>query len=132
MNDNANMHEYDAEGRQTTKAAGKRKRHLSGMLGLVVGLAAAASVGHWPLQAAPIQMALYTALVFGPLLLGMWPDRDRRGFLTGLSLMFLLHAILLYFIRSAFPFRTILVIIPMVVIEGIIMFVLMLKILGDG
>lgn len=108
------------------------KKHLAGMLGLIVGLVAAASVGSWPRHAVTIQMTVYTAMVLGPLLLGSWPDRNRRGFLTGISLVFVLHAVLLGFIRSAFPFRTILIIIPMVLTEGIVMFILMLKMLGDG
>ena len=114
------------------KVGNTRKKHIVGLFGLIVGLAAAASVDQWPRYAAPIQMALYTAMVLVPLLLGLWRDRGRRGFLAGISLVLVLHVFLLYLLRSAFPFRTILVIIPMVLIEGVVMFILMLKILRNG
>lgn len=99
--------------------------------GTTIGLAAFLSVSLWPQYMTPIQMALYTTFVFGPLFLGLWAERHRLVFWIGILLTLALHGMLLYSIRSMFPFRTVLVVIPIALVESSVMFILMLKALGD-
>jgi len=76
-------------------------------------------------------MGLYSAMVLLPLLFGLWADRHRRGYKLGGGLVLFSHACLLYGIRSVFPFKTVLTIIPIALIESVILAALMLKLLGD-
>jgi hypothetical protein len=41
------------------------------------------------------------------------------------------HSALLYFARALFPFKTVLAIVPLGIIEGTVLAILMLKILGN-
>jgi hypothetical protein len=107
-----------------------RKKHAVMIFGGIVGLSGAVADGLWPNHAAPIQMALYSALTLGLLCAGLWSDRDRSRFWAGMSFVFLLHCLVLYFIRSYFPFGTILAIIPTAALEDIVLYIFMLKTLG--
>jgi sugar phosphate permease len=102
--------------------------------GGAIGLIDAAAVGHWKNLAGPIQMAMYSALTVGILLIGVWSDRQRPRFPIAICAMLAAHCLILFAIRSLFPFRTFLVIVPYIFIfmEGILLFILMLKIFGDG
>jgi hypothetical protein len=111
------------------KAADKSNKSLK-IIGVAVGLAGAASVGQWPSHAVPLQMMLYSAMVLIPFPFGFWKDRYRANFWTGVSLLILLHCASLLLIHSYFPFRTILLILPIVLIEGVILAIVMLKSLG--
>ena len=101
------------------------------IFGMVTGLMGAASIGQWPEYAGQIQMALYSVIVLGLLLIGFWSDRSRQRFWSGIGLVVLLHSALLISIRSLFPFKTILVVIPIAISEGIIAATLFLKTVGD-
>ena len=62
---------------------------------------------------------------------GFRSDRSRgRFFLSVLSIL-VLHCVALLLIRTVFPFRSILTIIPIALGECIVLAALMLKILGD-
>jgi hypothetical protein len=98
--------------------------------GGALGVIGAASVGHWPDHAVPLQMTLYSAMVLIPFLFGFWKDRHRANFWAGVGLLTLLHCATLMLIHSYFPFRTILLILPIVLIEGTILAIVMLKSLG--
>jgi cellulose synthase/poly-beta-1,6-N-acetylglucosamine synthase-like glycosyltransferase len=77
-------------------------------------------------------MALYTFFVFGPLALAQWSSRRQRNFWIGASLLIAAHGLVLYIIRSIFPFRSVLVIIPIALIEACALYFIMLKMIGDG
>ncbi|MDW5264240.1 MULTISPECIES: hypothetical protein [Acidobacteriaceae] len=98
--------------------------------GGAIGVIGAVSVGQWPDHAVPFQMALYSGMVLIPFLFGFWKDRHRANFWTGVGLLILLHCVTLILIHSYFPFRTILLILPIVLIEGTILAIVMLKSLG--
>jgi hypothetical protein len=76
-------------------------------------------------------MTFSSTLVLGLLVLGLWPDRHRPGYRTGLLLVFLLHGLTLLLARPLFPFRTVLTAVPLALTEGVILFVLMMRFLGD-
>ncbi len=103
------------------------KKYRTRIGGGFIGLAGAAAVAVWPQHVVPIQMALYTMIIFGPLALGLWSDRRRNGFWTGVLLLLVLHGFGLYFARTMFPFRTILAVIPMALVEATAMLILMLR-----
>jgi len=107
------------------------KKRAKSLLGIVLGMAGAGAVDAWPSHAAPIQIALYTVLVFLPLAFATWGDRRHRRFWTWAAVAVILHCGILYVIRSIFPFGSILTIIPLVLIEFVILFVLMLKLTGQ-
>ena len=108
-----------------------QKKHLLIFFSVAVGIAGAASVGHWPNHAKVLEIGLYSILVLGSLLFGFWSDIHRIRFWTGMVLAFLLHGFLLSIICSAFPFRTILTVIPILLLEGIGLAIMMIKLLGD-
>jgi hypothetical protein len=97
---------------------------------VVVGLAGAASVGRWPNHAALLQMILYSTMLFAPLLSYFWKDRHGGNFWTGIGLVIFLHCASLLLIHSYFLFRSILVIVPIALIEGTVLAITMLKTLG--
>jgi hypothetical protein len=97
-----------------------------------VGLIGAVAAGHWKNFAAPIQMALYTAMTVGLVLVGFWSDRKRPRFPIAICLMLAAHGAVLFAIRGIFPFRTILAIGPLAIMEGIALAILLLNILEYG
>jgi hypothetical protein len=106
------------------------KKYVVIIFGSVAGLVGEESVYHWPNYAAQIQMLLYTVIVLGSLLIGFWADRGREKVWKGICVVVLLHVALLVSIRSLFPFKTILAIIPMAIMEGTIAATLFLKLVG--
>ena len=106
-----------------------QKKHIVMVLGLAVGLAGAAAVDQWPMYAIPLQMTLYSVMTVGLVLMGLWSDRDRPGFLTGTIFVLAVHSVFLVSVRSYFPFRTIILVLPMALAEGTVLSILMLKML---
>jgi len=101
------------------------------ILALALGLSGAFSVDRWPNHAALFEMILYTAMIFFPLLFFFWSDRHRARFWTGITLIVVLHGVLLFLMRSSFPFRAILLVLPVLFIEGCALAIIMIKLLGD-
>jgi hypothetical protein len=112
-------------------AGSLNKKRLPMILGSTVGIGCVAAISLWPEYKASIQMVLYTLFVFGPLALGLWPSTNRRVFWIGAFIMFAAHGVVLYVIRSTFPFRSVLVVIPIALVEACAMYMLMLKMLGN-
>lgn len=106
-------------------------KHLKVIFACFLGLAGAVSVDHWTDHAAALQMILYSAMILFPILFFFWSDRHRRNYWLGMSLIALVHCGILFAIRSYFPFRTILVILPILLLEGLGLAVLIIKLLGD-
>lgn len=104
-----------------------RSKTLVGILGAAVGLAAAVAEQQWSGQAIHVQITLYSVFVLLPLLLGLWKHRHQPRFWSGILLLFASHALFLFLIRSICPFRSILTIIPLILMEATIAFILMLK-----
>jgi len=102
------------------------------IVGLATGGFCAFAVGHWPVQAVPIQMALCSGFVFVPLILGFWSDISRTRFLVCILLTAALHAAALFLIRPLFPFRTVLVLVPIALTEFVVLAAVMLKVLGES
>jgi cytochrome bd-type quinol oxidase subunit 2 len=94
----------------------------------VTGLVGAASASQWPNHASLIQMVLYSVMVLGLLFLSFWSDRGRREFWKGIAFVVLLHAVFLLLIRSLFPFKTILIVLPMAITEGVVAATLFLRV----
>ena len=107
-----------------------QKKYARIAFGILTGLFGAIAVGQWPKYASAIQMLLYTVLVLGLMLISFWSDRGRARFWRAIGLVLLLHFALLFSIRSLFPFRTILVIIPIAIVEAIFASTLFLKTVG--
>ena len=108
-----------------------KKKHLVTIFCVVVGGSGATAVGLWPQYAAAIQMTIYTSMVFGSLFLGLWSERHRPAFWVGILLALPTHGLILYAIRSTFPFRSILIVVPIALTEAVAMLAAFLKILGD-
>jgi hypothetical protein len=111
---------------------GNSTQTLKAVLGCGVGVACAAAIRFWPEGKAPIQILLYTFFVFGPLAFGLWSSRHRPKFWIGALLLFAAHAVALFFIRSTFPFRSVLAIIPLALVECCALYLIMLKLVGDA
>jgi hypothetical protein len=97
----------------------------------IVGLSGAAAVHNLPEHVVAIQMLLYSAMALGLPLLSLWSTRNRPRYWIGVILGCLLHAVILFFIRSYFPFQSILVVVPISISEAIIIIIVLLKICGD-
>jgi hypothetical protein len=106
-------------------------KRLKAVLACSLGLAGAMSVDRWPNHAAALQMILYSAIALLPLLFFFWPDKHRKHYWLGMGLIALLHSIILFLIHPYFPFRTILLVLPILLMEGIGLAIMMIKILGD-
>ena len=113
----------------TSNRSGKT---LKIILAVTLGLIGAASVDRWPNHAAFVQIILYSAIIFLPLLFFFWSDRHHPRFWLGVGLIILFHSILIWWLYSSFPFRTILIILPILFIEGSALAMVMIKMLGDS
>jgi hypothetical protein len=96
-----------------------------------VGGASALAVDYWPHYATIIQMSLFTIMVFGPLLLGLWPQRTSRFFWMTMSAAVIAHGAFLYAIRETFPFSTVLIVVPIALLEAATLFVAIDKVFGN-
>jgi len=105
-------------------------KHKAMLFGGIVGLSGAVAAGHWSDNAAPIQMAMYSVLILGLLSMAFWSDKSRPRFWMGMSLVFLFHSVVMYFIRSYFPFSPIFFVVPLGLVEFIVLAILQLKVLG--
>lgn len=85
----------------------------------------------WPIHRAVFEMAVYSLLVLGLPMIGLRSDRRRPKFTLAVCSMIVAHLFALILFRSIFPFRTVLEIAPLILIEGALLFALALKIL-DG
>jgi hypothetical protein len=107
-----------------------KRKYVVAVFATVTGLVGAASVRQWPDHASLIQMVLYSAIVLGLLLISFWSDRSQREFWKGIGLVLLLHAGFMVLIRSLFPFKTILIVLPMAITEGVVAATLFLRVIG--
>jgi hypothetical protein len=98
---------------------------------IVTGVSGGLAIHHWSEYAAFIEMALYSMAIVLIFLFSFWTDRRRPRFWIGTSIVLLLHGVALFFIRSYFPFRTILTVVPMLFAEAIVLIIIMLRVLGD-
>lgn len=97
-----------------------------------IALITVAAEGHWRSFAGPIQMAMYTAMTVGLVLVGFWSDRRRPRFPIAVCSILAAHCGVLFAIRGIFPFRTVLTIVPLALIEGVLLASLLLKMLEYG
>jgi hypothetical protein len=77
-------------------------------------------------------MFLYTVMVLAPLSLGTWLERNRDRFWRAAMIAIILHGTVLYSIRNLFPFRSILTIVPIALLEASGLFMLMLWVVGKN
>jgi hypothetical protein len=97
--------------------------------GIAVGGGGALAVYFWPDHAVATQMFMYSILVIGVILFGLWSEKNQPNFLLWMGCLLLIHAGLLYLIRGVFPFRTFLTIIPLALIEIVVLAAVMFKLL---
>jgi predicted MFS family arabinose efflux permease len=98
----------------------------------IVALVSVTAEGHWKNARGSIQMAMYTALTVGLVLVGFWSDRRRPRFRIAVCSVLVVHCALLFAIKGIFPFHTILTIYPLIIIEATALAALLLKILEYG
>jgi hypothetical protein len=108
------------------------KKHAIALVSIAVGVVGAAAANHWSNFAGPIQMTMYSVMIVSLLLVGIWSDKQRPRFGIAICSMLAVHALVLFAMRGFFPFRTVLVVLPFAFIEGTLLFILVLKVLGDG
>lgn len=106
-----------------------RKRDVAVVSALT--LAGVAAVAEWPGRAALIEVIVYSLVAPGLLFMGLWSDRHRPRFWEGMFCVCLLHSVFIFLIRTYFPFKTILTVIPIAVVEDIFFAIFMVKVLGD-
>jgi hypothetical protein len=109
---------------------GRKKKYTRVFIAILTGVLAAASVSRWPNYAPLIQMLFYSGVVLGLLIIAFWTDHGRRRFWVGICLVVLLHIACLLLIRPLFPFKTILVVIPVALMEITAAAILFLKTVG--
>lgn len=107
------------------------KKHLRTISAITIGGFSVFAVGHWPVQAVPIQMALYSAMVLGPLIFAFWSDWSRNRFWICIFLAPALHVVALFLIRPVFPFRSVLVVVPIALAEATVLATVVVKVLGE-
>lgn len=107
-----------------------QKKHVRMIFGITVGICGAAAADVWPSHAAAAQMTFFSLLSLGAVVIGLWSDRNRPRYLLGMCTALLFHGAFLYLARSIFPFKTVLMVVPVAIIEAAVLFAIMLKILG--
>jgi hypothetical protein len=108
------------------------KKHLITIFCIIVGGSSVFAVSHWPQYTVAIQMTLYTIMALGAPFLHFWSERNRRAFWGVTSLAMIAHGLFLSMIRSSFPFHSVLVVVPIALIEAVGIFVAMDKTLGSS
>ena len=63
--------------------------------------------------------------------MGVWSDRRRPRYLTAICTAILIHTVILFLLRTVFPFKTVLTVVPIALLEAVILYAIMLKILGE-
>jgi hypothetical protein len=98
---------------------------------LTLGIGAAFAVGHWPSHARAVQMSSYSLLILGIVFTFLWTQPRNRKLLPVIGLVLLIHGIALFALQQFFPFRTVLVVVPLGFIEVVILLAVVIKVLGD-
>jgi hypothetical protein len=86
----------------------------------------------WPEQAAGLQMAAYSGIIFGLLLVGFGQDRRRRRFWPALLITVALHVTLLADGHAFFPVRTTFLLWIAAGVESTVLGMLMVVMLGKS
>jgi hypothetical protein len=107
-----------------------KRKYVAMIFATVTGFVGAAAAAQWPDYASLIQMVLYSVIVLGLLFISFWSDRGRQKFWKGIALVVLLHVVFLILIRSLLPFKTILIVFPMAITEGVVAATLFLRVIG--
>lgn len=107
------------------------KKIVKTIAAIILGVSGAAAARQWPEHAAAIHMALYSLIVIIALLSSFWPDRHHPKYIVAMSLALIIHFVMLYGIRSLFPFGTILAILPIAFVEFIVLAAVIIKIRGE-
>lgn len=102
------------------------------IIATLIGGSCAEAIHLWPEYKVPLQMTLYTCFIFGPLALALWSSRNLRGFWMVTLLMLAAHGLVLYTLRSTFPFSSVLIVIPIALVEVCAIYMIALKMLGIG
>lgn len=89
----------------------------------------ALAVHFWPDHAIAAQMLMYSIVVIGAILIGLWSEKSTPGFVLWMGIVLLIHVGVLYPIRGIFPFRTFFTIIPLALIEIGVLTAVMFKLL---
>lgn len=97
----------------------------------ILGVSGAAAVHRWPEHSIPIQMTLYSLTLLLILLPAFWADRHHPKYVAAMSSAFFAHLVILLFIRSLFPFKTILEIVPVLIVEAMILTLTIIKVRGE-
>ena len=108
-----------------------RPKVLVGLLGGAVGFGGCGGGASLEGPTIYVQMAMYSAFVIFPVLLGSWTHRHQPRFWSGIALLLGAHALFLLLIRSIFPFRSIWAVVPLILLEAIGAFVFLLRWFGD-
>jgi hypothetical protein len=98
----------------------------------VASVFSALSTRIWTEHAAGLQMAAYTGIIFGLLLLGFGEDRRRKRFWPAVLVAVVLHAGLLVAGRAAFPVRTTFLLWIAAGLEGTVLGMLMVVMMGKS
>ena len=102
----------------------ERKQRSSGTSNLqravyiAIGMLAAMLTDLWSAHLVLVQMLLFSAMVFAPLLIFLWSSRHCRGLRYGIPVMLIVHCGVLYLARDYFPFRSVFSIVPLAVCEA--------------
>ena len=105
------------------------KKQVRMWFGIAVGGGGALAVHFWPDHAIAAQMLMYSIIVIGAILIGLWSEKNQPNFVLWMGCLLLIHAGLVYLIRGAFPFRTFFTIIPVALIEIVVLAAVMFKLL---
>lgn len=104
---------------------------LFSVIGMMLGVSAAAAVHEWPEHATPIQMTLYSLAFVLILLPAFWDDRHHPRYVAAMSAALVIHVVILFFIRPLFPFKTILTVVPLLIVEAMILVGTIIKVRGE-
>jgi len=108
-----------------------RKKNLF-LLGGAVGVAAGIALIAWPNQTFPIEIIVYTAMIAVPIFRMLLPRIRRRRFWLTVGLLFVAHGLFLWLVRSLFPFKTVLALVPYALLEVGILALITIKSLGPA
>jgi hypothetical protein len=120
----------EALGEDGAKAPGRSR--LVAIVATVIGGSCAEAIHLWPEYKIPLQMTLYSCFIFGPLALALWSSRNLLGFWMVTMLTLAAHALVLYMLRFTFPFSSVLIVIPIALVEVCAIYMVALKLLGIG
>lgn len=102
------------------------------VLGGAIGIGGGIALASLPRWTRALEMTMYTAMVAVPILFRLRARRWQPRFRTTVLILCIVHGLFLWLLRSIFPYKTVLILIPYALLEVLVLTFLTIHFFGPA